>query len=443
MRLPAPFAARTAALPGRLRRRVPAVLAVLLLLLPPLRPALPSPRRLFQFTNHYILVAAFEIHLYVAAMTDGGEAATHPGPLCIGGVRDVPTQRSEMKTNASNKQAICHLPGGHRHKFAKTTPHRAGLPASLSTRCVAALERLQVVLTHLTTDERRAAIAGLPLRVRQFLLLLMEAQRGAAPRGAGTTTVPVRPEVIVNRRSSAHTGGLDVRAVHGVHGTRYIAQLRIRSLRFYTGGQATAEAAEPHRRLLAALRDGVAAAGTIAWKDPEVFRLIFDSTLRQHNICEQELGLGAFVYMRADQWIDRAQAITSPRMGLTQAVALHARLVQAQAKSWEQLRREWVPLLRQTQKARAKALSVVEAEGIAEQAHRRHVKHRLRHAVQRVENALDHKKAALGTEAKKHARKQHRRARSGMCCQSKQNALDERRARTSEGRQAKMRRVQG
>merc|ERR1712129_326248 len=51
------------------------------------------------------------------------------------------------------------------------------------------------------------------------------------------------------------------------------------------------------------------------------------------------------------------------------------------------------PLLRCTQKARKRALTLAEAEQISELAHQRHVRRRLATAVQRVEKAIAHREA--------------------------------------------------
>jgi len=346
------------------------------------------------------------IDIYTVAMTTEDIVTTAHGPLAGEGHRghekklimtttEVPTLNHCVKTRLTHRRATP----------IRTQPHRT--PLALPPRVVAALERLQAVLKYMTVDERRTAIASLAPRVRYVLLVLMEHR---PQEGATATKTASKQKKRTTARSTnaklraSEAKGLDVRTICGAHGHRYVAQLRLGALRLYTREQPSAEVAAQHCAALAHLRNAVQAAGDIAWKDPDVFNLLLAGTLQQHNISEQDLGLGVFIYMRADQWIDRAQAITSPRLSLVDAVALCARLLRAQATSWESLRQEWAPLLRRTQRARARALTLAEAEHIADQAHQRHVKRRLVVAVQRVEKAIAHGDAVLAVESRKRVR---------------------------------------
>lgn len=287
----------------------------------------------------------------------------------------------------------------HHAKPAKPVQRRAS--TGPSSRASAALERLRQVIKFTTMEERRGAIASLQPRVRSALISFMESTKTRTEALVGRKR---RVECSNDDRPCKSVKGGDVRAISSVHGTRYIAQLGLEHLRMYTCGQHSAEVAARHQLVFACFRNAVESAGEKIWHDPTTFCLLFENTTRQHNTSEQDMGLSVFIYMRADQWIDRAQAITSPTLSLVDAVALHARLLRARATSWESLRREWAPLLRLTQKMRARMLSLAEAEEVAEQAHRRHVKRRLVFAVNKVEHALARDDEAGSKGAKKRTR---------------------------------------
>lgn len=275
--------------------------------------------------------------------------------------------------------------------------------ARSSSRMAVALERLQQVLRFMTTEERRSSIAGLSPRMRAALLAFME----GAPARAGA--LPGRMRNAEGMDDEGHRKafkGTDVRTIRSSHGVRYVAQLRIRHLRLYTTGQPCGEVASRHHMFLARFRNAVDSAGEAIWHEPTRFCSLFEDILRQHGISERDMGLSTFIYMRADQWIDRTKAITSPILSLPEAVALHARLLRARATSWDSLRKEWAQLLCRTQKTRARRLSLVEAEDIAEQAHRRHVRRRMAVAVGRVEVALASQDKENNIEAKRRARAQ-------------------------------------
>lgn len=307
-----------------------------------------------------------------------------PGVLAVEDTMGQYGALSVWKNDVGKRRLLKRAPGcvaaspAHSTKFVQ---RRA--PVGAASRAHAALDRLKHVLKFMTTNERRCAIAGLPPRARTALLAFMEATAATnAPRAR-----PKRKTDSGNDWNGQFGKGTGVRTIHGIKGTRYVAQLRLASLRFYTLGQSSVEVASRYCTIFARFRSAVDSAGDDIWDSPTKFCLLFENMVKHHNVCEQDMGLSVFIYMRADEWIDRAQAITSPTLSLADAVALHGRLFRARAESWDSLRREWAPLLRCT-KARGRVLSLTESEEIAEQAHRRHLKKRLAVAVSRVSQAV-------------------------------------------------------
>lgn len=324
------------------------------------------------------------------------------------------------------------LPLAHAHSMVRgqtttipvvgTIPVQNQVQIGLDSRMRTALERLRRVLKFMTAEERRSAIVSLPPRMRTALLTFME---HAQTRQETPTDRKRKADSIHGDENCKSLKGTDVRTIQTVYGTRHVAQLRLEHLRFYTCGQPSAEHAARHRMIFAHFRNAVEAIGEAIWDDPTRFCLLFEDIVREHNTSKEEMGLGVLVYMRADQWIDRAQAITSPRLPLADAVVLHARLVRACATSWEDLRREWAPLLCCTQRQRrAGRLSLAQAEAVAEQAHRRHAKKRLGLAVARLERCLSHMDKSHTAKAKRRAR-EHGRALA-------KKAADARRAQTKQ-----------
>merc|ERR1712232_467527 len=151
--------------------------------------------------------------------------------------------------------------------------------------------------------------------------------------------------------------GSDLRSTTTARGEKHQALMRMRSLRMYTSEQDTIEAAIKHQMILVQVRHANEDVGSAAWDDPTLFHEIFCGVLAQHGTCEQDLGFRAFIYMRADEWIDRSRVITSPVLPLIDAVRQHEQLVASRQHSWEKLKATWRPFLLQTQSARNRKLT--------------------------------------------------------------------------------------
>jgi len=261
------------------------------------------------------------------------------------------------------------------------------LPCAEALRVDATLGRLRAVLQAMTPDQRRCSIERMALPVRAALFAFMKGARtaavGAPPREETAPAASPRPSM---------AGAANVRTTRTARGVAHQAQLRIGHLRMYARAQAEPDVALKHLAALAQVRRDVVAAGEDIWEQPARFCSIFAEALREHGTSEDTLGLGVFVYMRADEWIDRSRTITTPVMKLPHALEMHSRLLRARRTSWASLRAEWAPLLRCTQLAQKQGVSLVEAEAMAESARRGLLERQCKQAVCSVERAMARKR---------------------------------------------------
>jgi curved DNA-binding protein CbpA len=249
------------------------------------------------------------------------------------------------------------------------------------------LELMRATLQDLSAAQRRTEIAHMPVRIRSELLAFMSRQR-SPDLSSQAHKKKTKRKPPGNTQHGACSRGTDVRTIKHAQKTSYQAQLRIRHLRMYTRSQAKIETALSHQMVLIQVRQEMDAAGEQIWSDSRKFCSLFMSVLRDSSTSIEELGLSVFIYMRADEWIGRCAAITSPVMPLEEALAIHSRLVVARRTSWAQLRAEWVLLMRQTQHARLYQLSQENAEVVADKARVGFLQGRLKKAVRVVERAI-------------------------------------------------------
>jgi len=120
------------------------------------------------------------------------------------------------------------------------------------------------------------------------------------------------------------------------------------------------------------------------WNDAAAIQELVSRTLSAAGTSWEKLGLSIFVQMRATEWLSAAHVITSPVMPLTEAVSLRSRLLEARCSSWEALRTEWVTLMQ----SRKKAVSLKDAEALADRARAETLEQRLVHTLQQVERAV-------------------------------------------------------
>jgi len=253
--------------------------------------------------------------------------------------------------------------------------------STMGSRLQSSLTRLQSVLKAMPVEDRRVAITSMASRTRAALLKYMSSQTDAA----ASAFVTKAPRPAGNKLGSRLT---DIRTINTSRGPQYQAQLHIRHLRIYTRCEVQIETAIQHQMVLIQVRHAIERAGDKIWEEPERFSELFKQVLLAYSTSEERIGLGVFVLMRADQWIDRSRSITSPLMTLTTVLLLHQRLVKARASSWEQLRAEWVHLLRCTQQGRCQEWSIAKAEAIADHCRLALLKRQVNVASHAVESAF-------------------------------------------------------
>jgi len=272
----------------------------------------------------------------------------------------------------------------------------ACLPAGLVND---ALPRLRDVLQSMTKAHRRKAVASMAPHIRQALLKFMENPQARAD---------VPAQGIEGRVVPQHTSlcaGVGLRSIPTVQkGTLYKAQLHLKSLRFYTRGVHQASLADTYQKIFAQLRQEIHAAGEGVWADTGLFCRICRRVFADNSISAQEIGLSVFVFMRVDKFLGRNFRITSPVMPLADALVLQSRLLHARQTSWDSLRTEWVLLMQ-----RAKGLSELDAEAVADKARQDFLEQRLAHALRCVDRGLKLKERRAVAAARAWAR-EHRKS---------------------------------
>lgn len=289
------------------------------------------------------------------------------------------------------------------------------------------LRRLQAVLTSVTRDQRRDAILQMPLDVRKALVAYMENPQK-------TTMMTTRPDDNVHKTSTRAfpARNIDMRTRKYTFGTRYQAQLRIKHLRMYGSAQEDIETAIKHQMAFIQLSHAINDASGDVWNDPDTFCKLFRAVLNQHGTSDTQIGLSVFIFMRADEWIDRSRAITSPVMPLHDALVLQSKLLHARKTSWEALRAEWIPLMQRTQHARTQNLTYEKAFNLAEQSRRKFLEHRIRRLVYGVQRALRNEAESMAQKLRAQIREQCKFSREKAA--QKRVALRQRRHLVTERR---------
>jgi curved DNA-binding protein CbpA len=249
-----------------------------------------------------------------------------------------------------------------------------------------AMNRLHIAMQDLPATHRKAAISRMPLSLRRELLVYMSNEKASAPCSKlPKVKLPLARRV---RGQDSFTRGTDIRTLKFVHKTAYQVQLRIRHMRMYTKAQDSIDTAIQHQIALVEVRHALISSGELIWDCPQKFANIITSNLRKFGTCIEDLGFSVFISMKADDYICRPATISSPVLTLTEAVAVHSRLLKARKTSWDNLRAEWIPLMYQTQRSRVRKLSLAKVETIVDTAHLKLLHRHFRQAVIACERAL-------------------------------------------------------
>merc|ERR1712061_149447 len=181
-------------------------------------------------------------------------------------------------------------------------------------------------------------------------------------------------------------GTTSICATQHAQKTKYVARMHMKALRFYTTGQVEIKKALEHQAILLHMRNVLAQARVSepeVWEDSGRICCMCTAIMKEYGTSEKEMGLSVFVHMRAVQWLGSRCSIISPVMSLTEAVALHSRLLRARRTSWEALRAEWIRILCQK-----KRFSTGTAEAMVEKIRQNGLKERFTQTVRKVERAF-------------------------------------------------------
>lgn len=249
-----------------------------------------------------------------------------------------------------------------------------------------ALKRLQFILQSMDRHLRTTSIMTMPPSVRRALLRFMEAHCNSPKQSqpSVTTTLKKRGRTV----ASAETPLRPTKSTRGCGG--YVAHLDIEFLRLYARTRSELVVAEADQRVLTRCRDAInARVEPTTWNDdPVAVWRIFEATLAEQGTSQNDLGLGVFVQLRAQQYLPRKYCVTSPAMSFQEALELRLRLLVARRESWESFRREWVHIMCCTRSAVQRGRSQAEAEAFADKAHKEYLDAQLARAVKDVQQNL-------------------------------------------------------
>ncbi|CAK9013201.1 DnaJ protein homolog (DNAJ-1) [Durusdinium trenchii] len=235
------------------------------------------------------------------------------------------------------------------------------------------LSRLREVLQSMELCSRKRGISTLPMDIKTHLAQFMA---DATPTDAVHTAVDGR---------TALSSSLRLRAMSVKGCKKYSAQMDLDCLRSYTRHVAFDVALE-QQLILSDLRDKLFMADEVdpsIWAPPFKVCEIIRHVLAAHGTCEKQLGLSVFVQLRASEWVANRYSLTSPVMCFAKAVKLRWRL--KSARTWPELREEWLQLLQSGRRRLDEAAAVQ----LVDAARRQFLQQKFQKAVTKVSQALD------------------------------------------------------
>lgn len=254
-----------------------------------------------------------------------------------------------------------------------------------------ALQLLRSVLQSMRTSERQAAIVSMSPRIRAELLMHMENHHDVlcdvGPEPADDAQFASKAKPNMRERSASKYEFTKFYSAHGSQRVKYQATIHVKALRLYTREQSSAEAAIEHQIVLVQMKQALNVKSlehSRFWDNHEEVLRVCESVLQSNGTSENELGLRAWVHIRAPRWLGSRCRISSPATSLASAAQVHARLLRARATSWESFRAEWVRLLKMR-----KRFSPDEAETFVDIARFATLKEHLGRALKGVQRALD------------------------------------------------------
>jgi len=365
--------------------------------------------------------------------------------VCV--TRPVPTGRSKLRAKraAGAMRTPCPRPATVGSKRAATFLGEVEPPLKRQCTMKATehcrrdgigipLAQLRDVLKSMKADQRRGALQKLAPRLQTALALFMET---LANSSAGTLALPNRPSASSTTPKSSAVSGItsssNAALSHG--GSMYKAHVHMKALRFYTRGHADLEVALERQMVLVELRQALSAASIDApflWEDAARTYEICSAVLRANATSEHDIGLSAYIYLRAGHHLVQSCTIISPVMPLKEVLELHSRLLRARRTSWQELRAEWVALMRSTRQPMAKRRSLYEAEAVADAARARALQIQLGRAASNATKALELDELCASRRRKVLSQQHVRDARVGVRARSKSQAAERRAAKMRE-----------
>lgn len=255
-----------------------------------------------------------------------------------------------------------------------------------------ALETLRSVLQSMDALQRETIIQGMVPQVRSKLLVYMEQSRqaGNVLRKVGSQAPAINHHSHKSKPNTAREASMyGLSKVYGGSGPlrmKYQASIHVKALRLYTREQCSVQAAIEHQIVLVQLKQALDARSIGEpefWDDHRTVLQVCEAVLSSNETSEADLGLRAWVHIRAPRWLGPRCRISSMATPLAKALEVHALLLRARATSWESLRAEWLHLL-QCQKR----LSAKEAATIVDRARQATLAENLRRTLTSVERML-------------------------------------------------------
>lgn len=314
----------------------------------------------------------------------------HAAPVAQGAARSKrPAPSSKTPESPPNHQCT-------RSKDKKSRTEVVGAGESM-TRIVPHLSQLHHVLQNMKADQRRAALQKLAPHVRTALLAFMETKQTTPsadppPSSRSFSKVKSQPWLDSSRTPATVSSlGNKLSAGHHCASPTHKAQVHIKALRFYTCGHQNCEVALERQMILLQLHQALSAASAedrYLWDRPDRAYAICLQVFHENCTSEHEIGLGAYVYLRAGHLLMQTCTIISPVMPLAEVLELHCMLLAARRTSWAELRAAWVKLMQCSHQPANKRKSLHEAEAIADAARADALESQLVRASKNLERAL-------------------------------------------------------
>jgi len=297
-----------------------------------------------------------------------------------------PTSRSVMQPKKRQKVSRCN--------------------SQLASKLAQNLDCLRFVLQSMSPSHRERAVSSLAPRLRLELKRYMEqhhektctfhggddfkrhAKRSVEKTGV---TMGAFSEVANNYSISK------VYHSNGVKRTRYQANIHVKALRLYTLEQSNFETSVKHQIILVQMKNALNIGSMNDpdfWTGPKKALSVCECILRYNGTTESQLGLRAWVHIRAPLWLHQRCRIASTAATLAKALEVHRRLLGAREISWDALRAEWLVLLQ----GGRKRLSRRQAETLADRARQDTLKEQLSRTVKSVQRVLDGRTRKRGVD---------------------------------------------